>query len=63
MNERWKTSVPLVKVVGEGFFGISEKLLPSRLELLHSFFSVAVGAEVSMLLSDFCHNLKKKERQ
>lgn len=41
--------VPLVKVVGEGFFGISEKLLPSRPEPLHSFFSVAVGAVVSML--------------
>lgn len=41
--------VPLAKVVGEGFFGISEKLLPSRPEPLHSFLSVAVGAVVSML--------------
>lgn len=56
-------TVPLVKVVGEGFFGISEKLLPSRPEPLHSFFSVAVGAEVSMLLSNFRHNLEKQERR
>lgn len=46
------TAVPLVSVVGDGFFGSSEKLLPSRPEALHSFFSVAVGADVSMLLSE-----------
>lgn len=40
---------PLVSVVGDGFFGSSEKLLPSKLEGLHSFFSVAVGAVVSMV--------------
>ena len=40
--------LPLVRVVGEGFLGSSEKLLPSKPEPLHSFFSVAVGAEVSM---------------
>lgn len=52
--------VPLVKVVGEGFFGISEKLLPSRPEPLHSFFSVAVGAVVSMLSQIFGPDWKEK---
>lgn len=47
-------------MVGEGFFGISEKLLPSRPEPLHSFFSVAVGAEVSMVLCSLCHNLERQ---
>lgn len=41
--------IPLVTVVGDGFFGRSEKLLPSRPDPLCSFFSVAVGAEVSMV--------------
>lgn len=39
-----------MSVVGDGFFGSSEKLLPSKAEVLHSFFSVAVGAVVSMML-------------
>lgn len=52
-------AVPLVRVVGEGFLGSSEKLLPSRPEPLHSFFSVAVEAEVSMLF--FCHNLERQD--
>lgn len=59
----WKITVPLVIVVGEGFFGSSEKLLPSKPEPLHSFFSVAVGAEVSMLLFNVQHNLERQERQ
>lgn len=58
-----KKDVPLVRVVGEGFFGISEKLLPSRPEPLHSFFSVAVGAEVSIPLFDLRHNLWRQEAQ
>ena len=62
-SDAGKRAVPLVSVVGDGFFGISEKLLPSRPELLHSFFSVAVGAEVSMLLSGSCHDLESQERQ
>lgn len=58
----WKLAVPLVSVVGEGFFGSSEKLLPSRPEPLHSFFSVAVAAEVSMLLLSFCRSLESQEK-
>lgn len=60
-KEQTDTDVPLVRVVGEGFFGSSEKLLPSRPELLHSFLSVAVGAEVSMLLFNFCHKLQRQD--
>lgn len=55
VGKRWWA--PLVSVVGEGFFGSSEKVFPSRPAPLHSFLSVAVGAEVSMLLFNFCHNL------
>jgi len=36
-------------VVGEGFLGRSEKLLPSRPDTLHSFFSVVLGLVVSMM--------------
>lgn len=61
-KEHWKIAVPLARVVGEGFFGISEKLLPSRPEPLHSFFSVAVEAEVSILLFNFRHNLERQEK-
>jgi len=50
-------------MVGEGFFGSSEKLLPSRPEPLHSFFSVAVGDEVSMMPSEFRHDLESKRRR
>lgn len=55
-------AVPLLKVVGEGFFGISEGL-PSRPELLHSFFSVAVVAEFSIVFCSLCHNLQRQDRQ
>lgn len=43
------TVLPRGTVVGEGFLGRSVKLLPSRPEVFSSFFSVAVGAEVSIL--------------
>lgn len=36
-------------MVGEGFLGRSEKLLASRPELLHSFFSGAVLVVESMM--------------
>lgn len=42
--------VPLLRVLGDGFLGTSEKLLPSGPEPLHSFLSAGVGADVSMLL-------------
>lgn len=61
-NQCWQIAVPLFRVVGEGFLGSSEKLLPSKPEPLHSFFSVAVGAEVSMLHLDFRHDLGRQER-
>jgi hypothetical protein len=44
-----KVVIPLVTVVGDGFFGKSEKLPPSRPDPVCSFFSVAVRAEVSMV--------------
>lgn len=52
-------AVPLVSVVGEGFFGISVGL-PSRPELLHSFFSAAVVDEFSIMFCSLCHNLERQ---
>lgn len=49
-------------MVGEGFFGISEGL-PSRPELLHSFFSVAVVAEFSIMFGSLCHDLERQDRR
>lgn len=48
-NFPFEITVPRVAVVGEGFLGRSEKLLPSRPDPLHSFFSVVVGLVVSMM--------------
>ncbi len=49
-NYPFEITVPRDAVVGEGFLGRSEKLLPSRPDPLHSFFSVVVGLVVSMMI-------------
>lgn len=49
--------LPRVSVVGEGFLGKLEKLLPSRPKSLHSFFSGAVEVFVSMMI--FIESLTK----